>query len=98
MLKLLVMGASPFPAVGLALFLLESLFICTGGQLQSIETDVFSLLKIRQAFVDTQGVLNDWTLEKSTIICTWRGVVCNDARVHELRLPGVGLQGHISGA
>ena len=93
-----VMEASRFSAIGLALFLLGSIFVCTGGQLQSIQTDLFALLKIREHLIDTRGILNDWTLEKSAIVCTWRGVVCKDARVYELRLPGAGLKGRIAGA
>lgn len=92
------MEASRFSAIGLALFLLGSIFVCTGGQLQSIQTDLFALLKIREHLIDTRGILNDWTLEKSAIVCTWRGVVCKDARVYELRLPGAGLKGRIAGA
>lgn len=91
------MGTFRFLAIGLTLFLLESVFICAGGQSQSIETDLFALLKIREDLIDSQGILNGWTLESSAILCTWRGVVCKDERVYELQLPGAGLKGHISG-
>lgn len=92
------MGRPWSSAFGLALFLLGSLIIHADGQSQSLETDLYALLKIREAFIDTQSILREWTFEKSAIICAWRGVICKDGRVSELSLPGARLQGHISGA
>lgn len=86
-------------ALGLVtLFLLGAFINGVEGQIQSIDTDLESLLKIREALIDPQGTLSEWTIGNSWFMCRWRGVYCFNERVSEIRLPGAGLRGHIAGA
>lgn len=59
--------------------------------------DIRGLLAFKSCVGDPLGALNGWNAKASNAPCNWRGVSCVDGRVWELRLPGLGLQGPLTG-
>ena len=86
------MGSARALALGLALLVLVT---TVAGQ--SAQSDITSLLAIKAALVDPQGVLSNWVSGVGTAPCDWNGVICDAGRVSELRLQSSGLQGPLAG-
>lgn len=59
--------------------------------------DMRGLMAFKSCVGDPLGALNGWNAKASNAPCNWRGVSCVDGRVWELRLPGLGLQGPLTG-
>ena len=78
--------------------LLSSNYAAVNGS--SLEADASALLGIKASLFDPEGALQSWNLQvnSSNSFCNWRGVICgSNGRVNELRLPGLGLTGSLSG-
>ena len=78
--------------------LLSSNYAAVNGS--SLEEDASALLGIKSSLFDPEGALQSWNLQvnSSNSFCNWRGVFCgSNGRVNELRLPGLGLTGSLSG-
>ncbi|GMY28313.1 probable LRR receptor-like serine/threonine-protein kinase At4g36180 [Fagus crenata] len=71
--------------------------ISTNAQ-RSVETlsEIQALTAFKSNLHDPLGVLDGWDSSTPSAPCDWRGIVCYDNRVRELRLPRLQLGGRLS--
>ncbi|XP_073052892.1 uncharacterized protein [Primulina eburnea] len=61
-----------------------------------LDSEIQALLSFKLNLHDPRGVMDGWDASTPAAPCDWSGILCADARVHELRLPRMQLGGRLS--
>ncbi|KAL2522264.1 Leucine-rich receptor-like protein kinase family protein [Forsythia ovata] len=80
-------------SVFLAVVLCAALTTTTDGDTAS---EMLALLSFKNNLDDPLGAMDEWNASTPSAPCDWRGIVCFQGRVRELRLPRLQLSGRLT--
>ncbi|KAL2499375.1 Leucine-rich receptor-like protein kinase family protein [Abeliophyllum distichum] len=80
-------------SVFLAVVLCAALTTTAGG---AIASEMLALLSFKNNLDDPLGAMDEWNASTPSAPCDWRGIVCFQGRVRELRLPRLQLSGRLT--
>ncbi|KAF8406510.1 hypothetical protein HHK36_008599 [Tetracentron sinense] len=85
-------------ATATVLFLLVVLFTTLSCAQRNAETlaEIQALISFKLSLHDPLGALNGWDSSTASAPCDWRGILCYNGRVRELRLPRLQLGGRLT--